>query len=75
MLSLHTRIEKTRRLLKNLQEDQQRMARRLAELKPEHREASKRFAAEIIAMTEAELEKLVAAHSVENDIGFPAPAD
>jgi hypothetical protein len=75
MLSLPEKIEKTQRLLKNLQEDQRLLTHRVAELKPEHQEASKRFAAEMIALTEAELKRLLSAHSSENDVSFPAPAD
>jgi len=53
------------------------MAIRLAHLGHEQRESSKRFAAEIMAQTQAELERLQEAQAAiaYSEMTIPAPAD
>jgi hypothetical protein len=75
MLPLQERIEKTQRLLRRLEEDEPLLARRVAELGSEQQESSKRFAAQVIAHTRAELQRLEEAQACEADSSFPAPAD
>jgi hypothetical protein len=75
MLSLDEKIDRTQRLLRRLEEDAPLLARRVAELGPEHQESSKRFAALMMAQAQAELEKLRAAQANRFDLAFPAPAD
>jgi len=75
MLSLDEKIDRTQRLLRRLEEDAPLLARRVAELGPEHQESSKRFAAQMMAQTRTELEKLRAAQANRFELAFPAPAD
>jgi hypothetical protein len=75
MISLDEKIERTRRLLRRLEEDQPLLAMRVADLEREHQESAKSFVAEMMAQTRAELEKLKQQQAKEFDISVPAPAD
>ena len=75
MISLDEKIERTRRLLRRLEEDQPLLAMRVADLGREHQESAKSFVAEMMAQTRAELEKLKQQQAKEFDISVPAPAD
>ena len=58
MLSLAVRIDRAQRLLRMLENDVPLLARRVAELAPEHQQSAKSFAAQLIAHTRGELEHL-----------------
>jgi len=77
MVTLDEKIQRTQRLLRKLQEDEPMLAIRLAHVGHEQRESSQRFAAEILAQTQAELERLleVQAAVAYSEMTFPAPAD
>lgn len=59
MLSIHHRIDKTQRLLKMLEEDAPLLDVRVSQLAPEHQQAAKAHAAQLMARARAELERLV----------------
>lgn len=59
MLSIHTRIDRTQRLLRMLEEDAPLLAMRVAPLTAERQQTAKEYAAELRARTRAELEKLI----------------
>jgi len=77
MVTLDEKIERAQRLLRKMQDDEPMMAIRLAHLGHEQRESSKRFAAEIMAQTQAELERLQEAQAAiaYSEMTIPAPAD
>jgi hypothetical protein len=58
MLSLDVKIDRAQRLLRMLEEDAPLLARRVAELAPEHQESARSHAAQLAAHTRAELERL-----------------
>ena len=58
MLPLQIRIDRAQRLLRMLEQDAPLMAIRVAHLPPEHQQSAKRYAADLIAQTRAELQKL-----------------
>ena len=76
MLSIQVRISRAQRLLRMLEQDAPLMAVRVAQLTPEHQQSAKIYAAELIAHTRAELEKLSREKSVwmAGD-SVPQPAD
>jgi hypothetical protein len=59
MLPLHTKIDRTQRLLRMLEEDAPLLAMRVAPLTPERQQSTKEFAAKLTAHARAELEKLI----------------
>jgi hypothetical protein len=59
MLSIRARIDRTQRLLRMLEEDAPLLARRVAELTPEHQQSAKNHAALLAAHAQAELNKLL----------------
>jgi hypothetical protein len=59
MLSIHSKIDRTQRLLRMLEEDAPLLAVRVAPLTAERQRTAKEYAAELRARTRAELEKLV----------------
>jgi hypothetical protein len=59
MLSIDVRIDRAQRLLRMLEEDAPLLARRVAELTPEHQQSAKNHAAQLTAHTQAELETLL----------------
>ena len=75
MISLHEKIERAERLLKRLQEDEPLLAVRFAELAAEHRAESQLFAAEMLARTRTELERLRLEQACSMDLPLPAAAD
>jgi phosphoribosylaminoimidazole carboxylase (NCAIR synthetase) len=58
MLSIGTRIDRTQRLLRMLEQDAPLLAIRVAPLSPEQQQSAKRHAAELTAQARAELERL-----------------
>jgi len=76
MLSTHAKIFRTRRLVQMLEEDAPLLARRVAELTPEHQQSAKEYAARLTACARAELDKLVQEDLFWNSGDFtPEPAD
>ena len=59
MLSIHTKIDRTQRLLRMLQEDEPLLAVRVAPLTPERQQSAKEYAAQLTAHAQSELEKLL----------------
>ncbi|MGO9648203.1 MAG: hypothetical protein ACLPOO_09115 [Terriglobales bacterium] len=59
MLSIYTKIDRTQRLLRMLEEDAPLLAVRVAPLTLERQQTAKEYAAELRARTRAELEKLI----------------
>jgi phosphoribosylaminoimidazole carboxylase (NCAIR synthetase) len=58
MLSIDTRIDRTQRLLRMLEQDAPLLAIRVAPLSPEQQQSAKSHAAELTAQARAELERL-----------------
>ncbi len=76
MLPLQVRINRTQRLLQMLEQDAPLMAVRVAQLTPENQLSAKTYAAELIAQTRAELERLSREKSVwMTGDTLPQPAD
>jgi len=76
MLSIHARIHRAQRLLRMLEQDAPLLARRVAELTPEHQHSAKGYAALLTAHTRAELEKLLEQDSYcDWNNRAPQPAD
>jgi hypothetical protein len=77
MVTLEEKIQRTQRLLRRLQDDEAMLAIRLAQLGQEQRESSTKFAAQIMAQTQAELQRLMEARAsvAYSELAFPAPAD
>jgi len=76
MLSMNAKIARTQRLVQMLEADAPLLARRTAELTPEHQRSAKDYAARLTAHARAELEKLLQEHSFWNSGDFvPEPAD
>jgi hypothetical protein len=59
MLSIHTKIDRTQRLLRMLEEDAPLLAVRVAPLTAERQRTAKEYAAQLRARTREELEKLI----------------
>jgi len=59
MLSIHTKIDRTQRLLRMLEEDAPLLAARVAPLTPERQQSAKEYAARLAEHARAELEKLI----------------
>ena len=76
MLSIHIRIDRAQRLLRMLEQDAPLLARRVAELTPEHQQSAKSYAAQLTAQARAEVEKLLEEGSYWDDSDpTPHPAD
>jgi hypothetical protein len=76
MLSIHVRIDRAQRLLRMLEQDAPLLARRVAELTPEHQQSAKSYAAQLTAHARAELEKLLEEGSYwDYNDPTPHPAD
>jgi hypothetical protein len=76
MLPLQTRIVRTQRLLRMLEQDAPLLALRVAQLSPEHQKSAKSYAAKLTAQTRAELEKLLEHRTYWNSAdAVPHPAD
>jgi len=59
MLSIYTKIDRTQRLLRMLEEDAPLLAVRVAPLTAERQRTAKEYAAQLRARTREELEKLI----------------
>ena len=76
MVTLDEKIQRAQRLLRKLQDYEPMLAIRLAHVGEEQRESSRRFAAEIMAHTQAELKRLKEAQAAAySELTIPAPAD
>ena len=76
MLSIHVRIDRAQRLVRMLEQDAPLLARRVAELTPEHQQSAKGYAAQLTAHARAELEKLLEEGSYwDYNDPTPHPAD
>ena len=76
MLSIHTQIDRTQRLLRMLEEDAPLLAVRVAPLTAERQQTAKDYAAQLRARTRAELEKLIEQSSFwDFNDRTPQPAD
>ena len=76
MLSMNAKIARTQRLVQMLEADAPLLARRIAELTPEHQRSARDYAAQLAARARAELEKLIQEDSFWNSGDFvPEPAD
>jgi hypothetical protein len=72
MLSIHVRIDRAQRLVRMLEQDAPLLARRVAELTPEHQQSAKSYAAQLTAHARAELNKLLEEGSYW-DFNDPSP--
>jgi hypothetical protein len=73
VLPIHTRIERTERLLRMLEQDAPLLDTRFAGLPPERGQSARKYAAQLTALTRAELEKLQAEYDlVESLLWNPA---
>jgi len=59
MLSIHTKIDRTQRLLRMLEEDAPLLAMRVAPLTAERQRTAQEYAAQLRARTRAELQRLI----------------
>lgn len=76
MPEIHAKIARAQRLLRMLEGDAPLLARRVAELTPEHQQKAKDYAARLTAQARAELEKLIQEDSFWNSSDCtPEPAD
>jgi hypothetical protein len=76
MLSINVRINRAQRLVRMLEDDAPHLARRVAELTPEHQQSAQTYAARLTAHARAELEKLMAEHHTwDSNDPTPQPAD
>jgi phosphoribosylaminoimidazole carboxylase (NCAIR synthetase) len=72
MLSLQSKIERTQRLLRMLEQDAPLLAVRVAPLNPDHQRSAVHYAEQLTAHTRAELRKLLAARDAW-DANDPTP--
>jgi hypothetical protein len=76
MLPIQVKITRAQRLLRMLEQDSPLLAARVAPLNPERQQSAKSYAAELIAQTRAELERLSREKSVRlAGDSIPQPAD
>ncbi|HXZ34216.1 MAG TPA: hypothetical protein VEH30_18225 [Terriglobales bacterium] len=76
MIRTQSRIARAQRLVRMLEEDAPLLARRVADLTPEHQRSAKDYAERLTAHARAELEKLIQEDSFLNSSDFtPEPAD
>jgi hypothetical protein len=76
MLHSQAKIARAQRLVRMLEQDAPLLARRVAELTPEHQQMAKDYAARLTAHARAELEKLIQENSFwKSDDFTPEPAD
>lgn len=74
VLPIHTRIERTERLLRMLEQDVPLLEMRFAALSPAQGRSARKYAAQLTAITRAELEKLQA-ESALAEVFLWNPAD
>jgi hypothetical protein len=76
MSPIQAKIARTQRLVRMLEEDAPLLARRVAELTPEHQKSAQEFASRLIVHARAELERLIQEDSFWNSGDFtPEAAD
>ncbi len=76
MLPIYTRIERTERLLRMLEQDVPLLAQRVALLAPEHQESAKSYAELLRNRARIELETLITERAAsEISEAAPQPAD
>jgi len=76
MFHTQVKIARAQRLLQMLEADAPLLARRVAELSPEHQQSAKDYAARLTAHARAELDKLIQEDFFWNSRDFtPEPAD
>jgi hypothetical protein len=76
MLSIHTKIDRTQRLIRMMEEDAPLLAMRVAALSPEHQKSAKEYANRLTAHARAELERLLREESIwDHNDPTPQPAD
>ena len=75
MLPLQTRIERTQRLLRMLEQDAPLLAKRVAPLTPEYQQSAKGYAARLRECAQAELETLMKQRIDGAFSASPAAAD
>ncbi len=76
MLPIHTRIERTERLLRRLEQDAPLLAVRVAPLAADHRNSAMSYAESLRSQARAELAKLMEERlSCEMTSSVPQPAD
>jgi hypothetical protein len=63
MLSMQAKIDRAQRLVRMLEDDAPLLAVRVAELRPEHQQSARNYAAQVTCQARAELEKLVVQNS------------
>lgn len=59
MLTLSTKIDRTQRLIRRLEEDAPLLANRVAVLSPEHQKSAQDYAKRLTAQARTELERLL----------------
>ena len=76
MLPIDVKIDRARRLLRMLEQDVPLLARRVAELAPDHQRSAQRYSTQLIEHTRKELEQLAREKNIwmARDSG-PQPAD
>jgi|KBSMisStandDraft_5_1062788.scaffolds.fasta_scaffold625968_2 hypothetical protein len=75
MITIQEKINRTLRMLHRMEKDMPLLALRIAPLGKEHRESSRKFAEQVMVHTRAELDRLMAQHISEREIGMPEAAD
>jgi hypothetical protein len=76
MIDTQSKIARAQRLVRMLEADAPLLARRIAELTPEHQQSAKDYAARLTAHARAELAKLIQEDSFWNSGDFtPEAAD
>ena len=76
MFHAQAKIARAQRLVEMLEQDAPLLARRVAELTPEHQKSAKEYAARLRDCARAELERLIREDSFLNSGDFtPEPAD
>jgi phosphoribosylaminoimidazole carboxylase (NCAIR synthetase) len=73
MLSRQSKIERTQRLLRMLEQDAPLLAVRVAPLNPDHQRSAMHFAEQLMAHTQAELKNLLASDDACWDANDPTP--
>jgi len=76
MLSIHTRIDRTQRLIRMMEQDAPLLAMRVAGLSPERQKLAQDYADRLKARARAELEKLIQEESLwDHNDPTPQAAD
>jgi hypothetical protein len=75
MITIQEKIDRTLRMLHRMEQDMPLLAIRIAPLGKEHRDSARTFAEQMMVHTRAELDRLLAQHVGEREIGIPEAAD